>query len=184
MNQTQSPKRRKVDWTLVILLLAAAGLAMQAWRQGGSPGLAAGLRAGALSLVGVLPLLFFAFLLAGLTQALVSERAIRRWLGRESGWRGVLLGCLAGALIPGGPYVYYPLAGALLRSGAGVGVLIAFVSAKNLWSVARLPLEFALLGPQITAIRFGLTLLVPPLLGVAAEHWLGRRLASIRRGVA
>jgi uncharacterized membrane protein YraQ (UPF0718 family) len=184
MGQAAPPDKRKVDWTLLILLLAIAGLAGLAWRQEGPAGLAAGLKQGGRSLVEVLPLLFFAFLLAGLAQALVSERTIRRWLGRESGWRGVLLGCLAGSLTPGGPYVYYPLAGALLQSGAGVGVLIAFVSAKNLWSLSRLPLEFALLGPQITLVRYGLTLLIPPLLGLAAQRWLGHRLRAIREGVA
>ena len=85
----------------------------------------------------ILPLLVAAFLTAGLIQALVKEQTVKHWLGSRSGWRGLLLACLAGALIPGGPYVYYPIAAALLKTGAGLGVLVAFISAKNLWSTAQ-----------------------------------------------
>jgi uncharacterized membrane protein YraQ (UPF0718 family) len=76
--------------------------------------------------------------------------------------------------------VYYPIAGSLLGSGAGVGVLVAFVTAKNLWSITRLPYEFALLGSYLTLLRFGLTLVVPPLLGFAAEALFGRTIGRIR----
>jgi uncharacterized membrane protein YraQ (UPF0718 family) len=128
-------------------------------------------------------LLVAAFLIAGLTQALVSREIIDRWLGAQSGWRGILLACLAGGLIPGGPYVYYPIAGALLQAGAGLGVLIAFVIAKNLWAFSRLPMEFALLGPRLTITRFLLTLAVPPIMGFLAEALFGRHLSKLREAV-
>jgi len=76
--------------------------------------------------------------------------------------------------------VYYPIAGSLLKSGAGLGVLIAFVSAKNLWSVTRLPYEFALLGPKLTLLRFSFTFIIPPLLGFGAEALFGRLIDRIR----
>jgi uncharacterized membrane protein YraQ (UPF0718 family) len=101
----------------------------------GGPDLAfRGLISGARTLLGVTPLLIAAFAVAGLAQVLVSRQVIERWLGTGSGWRGILLACLGGALVPGGPYVYYPIAGAFLQAGAGLGVLIAFVMAKNLWT--------------------------------------------------
>jgi uncharacterized membrane protein YraQ (UPF0718 family) len=179
----ETPSRSRPDWTTAGLAAAALGLAGLAWSQGG-PGLALeGLIRGAETLRSVSLLLVAAFVVAGMTQVLISRESIERWLGTRSGWRGILLACLGGALIPGGPYVYYPIAGALLASGAGLGPLIAFVTAKNLWSVTRLPLEFALLGPQLTIMRFALTLVVPPLLGMLT-HWLfGWALSRVRRGV-
>ena len=130
---------------LVFVTLALAGLAW--WR--GGPALAIeGLVQGGKMLFRVVPLLLAAFLTAGLIQTLVTREVVTRWLGARSGWRGIALACLGGALMPGGPYVYYPIAAALLKAGAGLGALVAFVSAKNLWSVTRLPLEFALLGPR------------------------------------
>lgn len=128
-------------------------------------------------------MLVAAFLIAGLVQVLVTEKAIRRWLGAQSGWRGILLACLGGALMPGGPYVYYPIAAVLLRSGAGVGVLVAFVTAKNLWSVTRLPLEVALLGTHLTVVRVVATAIVPPLMGFVAEALFGRFADQLREGV-
>jgi uncharacterized membrane protein YraQ (UPF0718 family) len=114
---------------------------------------------------------------------LLTREVITAWLGAESGWRGILVGSLAGALMPGGPYVYYPIAAVLFQSGAGIGVLVAFVTAKNLWSVTRLPLELALLGPELTAIRFAATLVFPPVLGALAEALAGGYSDRIREGV-
>jgi uncharacterized membrane protein YraQ (UPF0718 family) len=172
------------DRTILFLLLVALVLAGVAWNQGGSELALEGLTAGGRTLLRVTPLLLAAFIVAGLTQALVSRETIERWLGRSAGWRGILLACVGGALIPGGPYVYYPIAGALLKSGASLGVLVSFVVAKNLWSISRIPYEIALLGTELTLIRFSLTLIVPPLLGFTAEALFGARIEQIREGVA
>lgn len=171
------------DRTTWILASVALLLAFLAWQQGGAQLAWEGLVAGGEVLWSVVPLLVAAFLIAGFIQVLVSRETVTRWLGAESGWRGIALACLGGALIPGGPYVYYPISAVLLKSGASLGVLVAFVTAKNLWSVSRLPLEFALLGSRLTIVRFAVTFLAPPLLGMASEWLFGSRVASIRRGV-
>ena len=176
-------RKWKPDRTTIFLTGVALVLAAVARRQGGAEKTLEGLANGGRTLLSVTPLLLAAFLLAGLVQVLISREVVERWLGSRSGWRGILLACLAGALIPGGPYVYYPLAGALLHSGAGVGPLISFVTAKNLWSVSRLPFEFALLGTELTLIRYGLTLVLPPLLGMLAEALFGRAIDRIREAV-
>ncbi|MBW2495604.1 MAG: hypothetical protein JRE43_12695 [Deltaproteobacteria bacterium] len=62
-------------------------------------------------------------------------------------------------------------------------VLVAFVTAKNLWSISRLPIEFALLGWQLTVIRFGVTLILPPVLGFLAETLFGQRVERMREAV-
>lgn len=171
------------DRTTQILLLVVAILVVLAWQQGGVDLVLAGLVDGARLLWMVLPLLVAAFVLAGLIQVLVTKEMVTRWLGKEAGWRGIALASLGGALMPGGPYVYYPIAAVLLQSGASVGVLVAFVTAKNLWSLSRLPLEYALLGPALTVARFAVTLVVPPLMGVLAEWLFGNRVEQIRQGV-
>ncbi len=176
-------KRWIPDRTTLFLIAVVIALAGLAWLRGGFPLFVGGLSSGASELLKVTPLLLAAFLIAGLTQVLVSRQVIERWLGSRSGWRGILLACLGGALIPGGPYVYYPIAGSLLHSGAGLGVLIAFVSAKNLWSVTRLPYEFALLGPHLTLIRYAFTFLLPPIFGIAAETLFGSKIESIREAL-
>lgn len=171
------------DRTTQILTSVALALAGVAWWQGGPELALAGLLRGGETLLRVVPLLIAAFLVAGIVQTLVTRELVTRWLGARSGWRGILLACLGGALMPGGPYVYYPIAAVLFEAGAGLGVLVAFVTAKNLWSVSRLPLEFALLGPELTVIRFAVTFLFPPLVGLLAERLFGRYAERIREGV-
>jgi uncharacterized membrane protein YraQ (UPF0718 family) len=170
----------RTTWALIGVALA---LACVAWWNGGTRLVLTGLTQGGKTLLSVVPLLIAAFLTAGLIQTLVTRDMVTRWLGTGAGWRGIALACLGGALIPGGPYVYYPIAGALLQTGAGLGVLVAFVTAKNLWSITRLPIEFALLGWQLTVIRLGVTLILPPVLGFIAETLFGQRVERMREAV-
>ena len=173
--------RDRIPILLGLVTLVLAGIA---WRTGGFSLVLAGLSDGARTLLIVIPLLLAAFLIAGLVQTLVGTEVVERWLGASSGWRGIALACVGGALIPGGPYAYYPIAAALLQAGAGLGVLVAFVTAKNLWTLSRLPLEVALLGPNITWMRYVITLIIPPLLGFIAEALFGRFIVNIREAAA
>ncbi len=162
----------------VVLLLAGA-----AWLSGGWELVLAGVVGGVRTLLLIAPLLLCAFLIAGLIQVLLTQEKIAYWLGEGSGWRGIFLACISGALLPGGPYVYYPIAVTLLRAGASLGVVVAFISAKNVWPVVRLPLEFALLGPRLTVARLLTTFLVPPLLGFLAQALAGRQVEAIRENI-
>ena len=175
-----SLKKYQVHFVLAMVILI---LGYFAFSRGGWATVFQGLVGGITILIKEIPLLAAAFLTAGFIQVLVKKEFITQWLGRDSGVKGILLACLGGGLIPGGPYVYYPIAGALLSSGAGLGVLVAFVSAKNLWSVSRLPLEFAILGPTITIRRFLITFLIPPLLGLLVEWLFGGSINKIRENV-
>jgi uncharacterized membrane protein YraQ (UPF0718 family) len=168
------------DRTTLILLGVVLALAGLAWNQGGSELAGAGLLHGLWTLLRLSPLLVAAFVIAGLIQVFLTQETVSRWLGAESGWRGILLACASGSLVPGGPFIYYPIAATLFRAGASLGVVVAFVSAKNLWPLVRLPLEFALLGPRLTLIRLALTLFAPPLLGFLAQGLLGHLGDQIR----
>lgn len=168
------------DKTPVILLLVLLILIVYTGIQMGWKSVPEGFISGGRVLLQVVPLLIAAFLVAGMTQVLVTKEFVTRWLGSQTGWRGIGLACLAGAIIPGGPYVYYPVTAVMLHNGAGLGVLVAFISAKNLWSVSRLPYEIALIGLEFTVSRFLLTLIFPPLIGILSEAFFGRFLTRIR----
>jgi uncharacterized membrane protein YraQ (UPF0718 family) len=176
-------KNHKRNFTAYALGLVALILAFIAWQVGGYNLVLSGLKSGGENLETVVLSLVAAFITAGMIQSLVSEEMIARWLGAESGWRGMILACLGGSLIPGGPYVYYPIAGVFLKNGAGIGVLVAFVTAKNLWSVSRIPIEIALLGSDLTFIRYGITFIIPPILGFLAESFFGQFTDRIREAV-
>ena len=128
-----------------------------------------GMKAGFVMLVEILPLLLFAFIVAGMVQILLPHEAMAKWVGAESGLRGILIGSVAGGLTPGGPFVSLPLAAGLLRSGAGAGTMVAYITAWSLWAVNRLPMEVGILGWRFTLIRLASTLILPILGGLIAQ---------------
>ncbi|HSL04074.1 MAG TPA: hypothetical protein VK901_11125 [Nitrospiraceae bacterium] len=78
------------------------------------------------------------FIIAGLLEVLISPSEITAWLGTDSSMRGILIGWLAGLVIPGGPYPLFPIAAKLWNTGAAPGVLIALITAKSLVSPIRM----------------------------------------------
>ena len=129
----------------------------------------AGVKISAAMIIQVLPLLFFAFLVAGMVQVLIPREVILKWVGAEAGLKGILIGSIAGGLTPGGPFVNLPLAAGLYRSGAGVGTMVAFITGWSVYAIARLPLEVGILGWRLTAIRIASTFMFPPLAGFIAH---------------
>jgi len=107
--------------------------------------------------------------MAGMIQTLLPRELISKWIGEESGIRGILIGTLAGGITPGGPYVSLPVAAGFLRAGAGVGTMVAFVTAWSLWAVTRLPMEIGILGWKFTAVRLVCTFFFPPIAGLIAQ---------------
>lgn len=119
--------------------------------------------------VEIIPLLVFAFIIAGMVRVLLPKELLSKWIGAESGMRGILIGTVAGGLSPGGPYVSLPIVAGLLRSGASVGTMVAFLTGWSLWAVGRLPMEIGILGWKFTLIRFASTFLFPPIAGLIAQ---------------
>ena len=117
----------------------------------------------------ILPLLIFAFIVAGMVQILLPKELLSKWVGTESGIRGILIGTLAGGFTPGGPYVSLPVVAGLLKSGAGVGTMVAFLTSWSLWAVGRLPMEFGILGWKFTLARLACTFFFPPIAGFVAH---------------
>ena len=153
--------------TLVLAAVAAILLAIAFWRGHGLP--AAGLLAAGRTLWRNLLILLLGFVIAGLVQVLVPKELISRWLGAQAGVKGVLIGCVVGGLVPGAPYAVFPLVAGLYQAGAGLGAIVGFVAAWSLWSVSRLPLEIALIGPKPALVRYAITFVVPPLAGLLAN---------------
>ena len=71
-------------------------------------------------LIQVVPLLIFAFIVAGMVQVLPPHKLFSKWIGAESGMRGILIGTVVGGLTPGGPYVTLPIAAGVLHAGASI----------------------------------------------------------------
>jgi uncharacterized membrane protein YraQ (UPF0718 family) len=124
----------------------------------------------ALTMTGqMIPMLVFALIVAGMVQVLLPRELLARWVGVESGMKGILIGTLAGGLSPGGPFVSLPIVAGLLKSGASVGTMVAYLTGWSLWALARLPMEVGILGWKFTLIRIASTFFFPPIAGLIAH---------------
>src|SRR5690606_13198723 len=67
-------------------------------------------------------------LFVGVMLALLDPQTISKLIGKDSGWKGVILASLVGSitLIPG--FVAFPTAALILRAGAGYMQIAAFIS--------------------------------------------------------
>jgi uncharacterized membrane protein YraQ (UPF0718 family) len=72
-------------------------------------------------------------------------------------------------LAPGGPYVSLPIVAGLLKSGASIGTMVAFLTGWSIWAVGRLPMEIGILGWKFTVIRLISTIVFPPIAGYIAH---------------
>lgn len=160
---------RRIDISLIILLVLAVSAGLFAFIKDRSLPLE-GLYASGRLFESVWIELLLGFLIAGLIDVLISPAEITAWLGTESSMRGILLGWMAGLVIPGGPYLLFPIAANLWKTGAAPGALIALITAKTLVSPIRMLIyEAPLMGWPLTIARCLPALFVPPIMGILGQ---------------
>jgi hypothetical protein len=69
---------------------------------------------------------------------------------------------------PGGPIVVYAIVAGLVKSGAGLASMVAFVTAYNLLAVHRFPFELTMVGWKFLALRLASVIVLAPLAGFLA----------------
>lgn len=101
----------------------------------------------------ILPELLVIMLLIGVLLAVVDHELISSLLGESSGWFGVILASIIGAitLIPG--FVAFPTAALLLKGGAGYMQIAAFVSTLMMVGIVTLPVEVKYFGKKFLTLE-------------------------------
>ncbi|AEX84491.1 hypothetical protein Marpi_0031 [Marinitoga piezophila KA3] len=82
--------------------------------------------------------------LTGYISEVVTKKTISKFIGHESGLKGMSLGVVFGTMMVGPAFAFYPFFAELIREGASVGVVAATIAA---WSVKIqwMPLALSLL---------------------------------------
>ena len=120
----------------------------------------------------ILPQLLGVLLFISLSLAYLDPNMVGRFLGERSGWLGVAIAAVAGAvtLIPG--FIAFPTAALLLRGGAGLMQMGAFISALMMVGVVTAPLEIKYFGKKLTlarnALAFAFSFAVAWVIGLVA----------------
>ncbi|HZS63706.1 MAG TPA: hypothetical protein VFA53_04315 [Xanthobacteraceae bacterium] len=149
-------------WVIVAALaLAAAVRGRILFREG--------LREGVMDFLRLLPKVLIGVVGSGYMAAVMPPDIIARWLGPESGFFGVVVAVIGGALSPGGPVVGFSISAAALKSGAGAPQVLAYMTAWALFAVQRFILwELPIMPRGLVWTRVIASLPLPFLLAAAA----------------
>jgi uncharacterized membrane protein YraQ (UPF0718 family) len=127
---------------------------------------------GARSLVRISLLLLSGVFLGSFVGTFLPRELVSGLLGKESGFIGIFLGTLFGAIMSGGPYVLFPIVAALFSSGAAIPPLISMIFAWQCISLTRIPTDLGYLatveGQELIWLRVLIGIPIPILAGVLA----------------
>lgn len=155
---------------IIVLAIMALILLFMAIKQGKH---IEGLKEGKKLFLNVLPLLLIAFIIVGFIEILLPEATLQAWLGEESGWKGLIIGPIIGALVQGGPYAFFPLFDAVFRDSVTIGTAVAMITAWGMINIGHLPYEFAFLGPRFVLLKYCIYIALPSLAGLLANILFG-----------
>lgn len=160
----------KIDTGFAVLVAATLAAAVLVSIQSG-PLFALEISLGALGFLALLlPKISAGVVIAATIPVLIPRERISGWIGRESGLKGLAAATLAGAFLPGGPSMAYPLTASLLVSGADIGASLAFVSGWSLFNLNRtLIWELSFLPYDFVGVRVAMSLFIPVVVGVLAR---------------
>ena len=150
------------DRSVLVLAAVAAVSGVACWWIAGVDAVLDSIVADFWLYVDLAPKMAVAFFVAALVTSLVPRQTIAKWLGRQSGMKGVALATGAGAVTPGGPMMSFPLVASLNKAGAGRPALIAYITSWESLGFQRILIwDLPLLGSEYTALRFIASLPLP-----------------------
>jgi uncharacterized membrane protein YraQ (UPF0718 family) len=165
-----TPKQMLADYRWVLIIALADLLVWVFWPAQAAPVI----RNTWDYLVEMVVILIPVAVLMGLFEVLVPKQLIGKYLGRESGWKGVLLALLFGTAPTGPLYVAFPIAAMLLKKGASPLNVIILLDAWAAIKIPQLLIEARFLGPSFMLVRLALTVPSAILMGWLIQKGIER----------
>lgn len=119
--------------------------------------------------INALPALIFAFIIVGMINSLDPVDYIKSVLGNDTGIKGIGIATLGGMMTPGSMFVAFPVAGTMLKSGAGIGAVVSYILAWSLWQWLRIPFEVSFMGWKFVLIKWCSIVILPVVGGLIAK---------------
>jgi uncharacterized membrane protein YraQ (UPF0718 family) len=170
----QRRPRKTFDWSTASIAIAVGVSALIVYRRDGPERFLEILISDFDLFVSVVPKMLAACLIAAFVAVLMPREVVLRWVGSESGFLGIVVATLAGAICPGGAITIFPVAAAFVAIGADVGAAVAFITSWTLLGYARvLVWELPFFGGEFVIWRIVIALPLPIIAGVAARLLVG-----------
>ncbi|MFN3350746.1 permease [Pseudorhodoplanes sp.] len=135
--QSERPRRRAFDWpTAILIVIVVSAASYVLWRDGFARFLDVVI-ADADLFAWMLPNLLAGCLIAALITVLLPRDTIVRWVGKDSGLKGILIAAGAGVIVPGGPFTIYPIAAAFVGMGADAAAVVALITSWTTIGLSR-----------------------------------------------
>ena len=161
-----------MNTSTIILTILAIAMSFIALRRG-KPVLASGLEISLQTFKRTAVLLLLAFSIVGFINVLSPQDLVRQLIGPDSGFEGLLIGVATGMLLPGGPYVVFPLIASLYEAGAGIGPTLTVITSWASLALLSVSFELPFLGWRFSALRLSIGLAIPLLVGIAGHLLFG-----------
>jgi len=158
--------RKPISWSMIVIAVLVAISAALVYRRDGADGVLEILYHDLALFGGILPRVLAGCLLGAFIAEILPHEKVSKSLGPKSGLKGLLIGTAFGAILPGGPFTAYPVASALLATGADFGATIAMVVSWTLIGYGRaIAWELPIMGTDFTVWRIVISLPLPILAG-------------------
>lgn len=153
----------------VLLWLVVAALAFVAALRGRVLFNDGAAREGVLEFIRLLPRIGAGVIGSGFIAEVLPKALVASWIGPGSGFLGVMIATLGGALMPGGPVVGFSIGAAALKNGAGAPQVIAYSTAWALYAIHRLVIwEVPMMPARVVWLRAAVSLPLPFIAAAAA----------------
>ncbi|MDA3872258.1 MAG: permease [Candidatus Marinimicrobia bacterium] len=112
-------------------------------------------------------------ILMGLFSVWISKEFVMNHLGKSSGFKGIVVSFILGALPTGPMFIAFPMAQALHKKGASYTNIVIFLSA---WACIKIPqelVELQFLGVKFMLARLGMTIVFITIMGIIINKLIG-----------
>lgn len=168
-----------LSFWVFVLLAAVTGAAC--YYELGEDAFVSSLKSDADLLMDLMPRFAAAVLIAAFVQVLLPRDLIARYVGGNSGTKGLVIATAVGVATPGGPMTSFPVVKALHDAGTGQPPLVAYITSWSTLGFQRaLNWELPLMGTEFCIVRILASLPLPIIAGLIAR-WFPLRTPEARR---
>lgn len=113
-------------------------------------------------------------ILLGLIDVWVPREALMKYMGKDSGFTGILVAILIGSIAAGPMYAAFPFTAVLLKKGVKFSNIIIFMNAWCVTKISTLLFEISAIGYTFTLARLIIDVPGVIIMGYLVERFMGK----------